>query len=275
MTEHRIEVEPGVSIFAQDVGSGPPVVLLHGWALSHEVWDRSVYSLVTQGFRAIAVDLRGHGRSSQPFTGYDVQRLGADVVALIEGLGLERVTLVGWSLGGLTAFRVAAVRPDLVAKLVLVCSNGVAASRQPGLPFGAAAADVEEAVLAAELTDRVASRESQIRSAVQKGMPESTVQWLLSLTMRVPSWAGRGCLHTLLNTDQVDDAATLEPPLVQIVGEFDPILSKRAAAWLIDRVPVARQLHVEGSGHFPMFENAERFNTALMDAVGRAVDPGV
>jgi pimeloyl-ACP methyl ester carboxylesterase len=268
MTDHLIEVENGVSIYAQDVGSGHPVVLLHGWALGHEVWDRQVHELVTSGYRAIAIDLRGHGRSSKPFDGYDVDRLATDVIGVIEDLGLERVTVVGWSLGGLTAFRAAIKRPDLIAKLVLVCSNGVAASRQPGLPFGAAAADVQDAVLAAELTDRVASRESQIRSTVRKDLSEATIAWLLSLTMRVPSWAGRGCLATVLNTDQVDDAVDLAVPLVQILGESDPILSTRAASWLMDNVPVASQVKIPDSGHFPMFENAEPFTDALLAAVG-------
>ncbi|BDX33369.1 O-methylpimelyl-ACP methylesterase [Mycobacterium antarcticum] len=268
MTEHLIEVEPGVSIHAQDLGSGDPVVLLHGWALGHEVWDRQVYEFVTSGRRAIAIDLRGHGLSSKPFDGYDVQRLASDVIGVIEGLELEHVTLVGWSLGGLTAFRSAIARPDLFARLVLVCSNGVAASRQPGLPFGAAAADVQDAVLAVELTDRVASREQQIRSTMRKGTSEATIRWLLGLTMRVPSWAGRGCLATVLNTNQVDDAVELGVPLVQILGESDPILSTRAASWLMDHVPVASQVRIPDSGHFPMFENAGPFTDALLAAVG-------
>lgn len=267
MTNHLIEVEDGVSIYAQDVGTGRPVVLLHGWALGHEVWDRQVHDLVTSGRRAIAIDLRGHGHSSQPFDGYDVDRLASDVIGVLESLELEQVTLVGWSLGGLTGFRAAIRRPDLITKLVLVCSNGVAASRQPGLPFGAAAADVQDAVLAAELADRVASRESQIRTTVRKNLSETTIQWLISLTMRVPSWAGRGCLTTVMNTDQVDDADKLAVPLVQILGEADPILSKRAAAWLMDHVPDASQIRIPDSGHFPMFENPEPFAEALMTAV--------
>jgi non-heme chloroperoxidase len=242
-------------------------VLLHGWALGHEVWDRQVHELVTSGYRAIAIDLRGHGLSSKPFDGYDVDRLATDVIGVIEDLGLERVTVVGWSLGGLTAFRTSIKRPDLIAKLVLVCSNGVAASRQPGLPFGAAAADVQDVVLAAELADRVASRENQIRSTVRKDVSEATIAWLISLTMRVPSWAGRGCLTTVMNTNQVDDADKLAIPLVQILGESDPILSKRAASWLMARVPDASQVWIPDSGHFPMFENPEPFTQALMAAV--------
>lgn len=267
MTHHDIEVEPGVSLFVQDVGEGEPVVLLHGWALGHELWDRQVYEIATHGMRAVAPDLRGHGASSKPLAGYEVERLAADVIAVIETLELERVVLVGWSIGGLTAFRVAVERPDLLARLVLVGSNGVAASKVPGLPFGAPASAVEDGVVGAELSDRVASREDQIRRTVLPTVSESTLQWLLGLTMRVPVWAGAGGLRTILRTDQVAAAASLGVPLVQIVGDQDPTLSRRAAQWLMDTVPDARQLSIPDAGHFPMVENAETFTTTLLAAV--------
>jgi non-heme chloroperoxidase len=242
MTERFVEVEQGVSLFVQDVGHGRPVVLLHGWALGHELWDRQVHEIVSAGMRAVALDLRGHGSSSKPFEGYDVERLADDVIAVIEALGLERVVLVGWSIGGLTAFRLASARPDLVERLVLVSSNGVAASSVPGLPFGAAAADVEEAVIGAELSDRVSSREQQIRRNLLPGMSESTIQWLIGLTLRVPVWAGVAALRTVLHTDQVSEATTLGVPLIQIIGNQDPTLSRRAARWLIENVPNGRQV---------------------------------
>jgi pimeloyl-ACP methyl ester carboxylesterase len=267
MTERFLEVEPGVSLFVQDVGTGKPVVLLHGWALGHELWDRQVYEITSRGRRAVAPDLRGHGASSKPLDGYGVERLADDVIAVIETLGLNRVVLVGWSIGGLTAFRLASERPDLVERLVLVSSNGVAASKLPGLPFGAPASDVEDAVIGAELADRVASREGQIRRTVLPNVSESALQWLLALTMRVPVWAGASALKTILHTDQVKAAATLAVPLVQIIGDQDPTLSRRAAQWLIDTVPNAHQMTIPDSGHFPMVENAGPFTSALLSAI--------
>lgn len=272
MTEHFVEVEPGVSLFVQDVGQGRPVVLLHGWALGHELWDRQVHEIASSGMRAVALDLRGHGSSSKPFEGYAVERLADDVIAVIEALDLGRVALVGWSIGGLTAFRLASVRPDLVQQLVLVSSNGVAASWVPGLPFGAAASDVEDAVIGAELADRLSSREQQIRSNLLAGVPESTIQWLIGLTMRVPVWAGVGALRTVLHTDQVSAAAALSVPLVQIIGDQDPTVSRRAARWLVDNVPQGRQVVIPDSGHFPMLESAEPFTSALLAALNADVE---
>ncbi|MCZ4551066.1 alpha/beta fold hydrolase [Gordonia rubripertincta] len=267
MTDHFIHVEPDVGLFVQDLGSGDPVVLLHGWALGHEVWDRQVYELTRAGRRTISIDLRGHGGSSKPLAGYDVERLAADVIAVLTHLELGPVELVGWSLGGLTAFRIASSRPDLVRRLVLVSSNGVAASRVPGLPFGAAASDVEDKVINAELTDRLRSRTSQIRGTIQAECGEDLIRWLIQLTMRVPVWAGIECLRTVLNTDQVAAAPELAVPLVQIIGDKDPTLSRRASRWLVDTVPDARQRIIQNSGHFPMFEAPSDFTQAVLESV--------
>lgn len=272
MTEHFVEVEPGVSLFVQDVGHGRPVVLLHGWALGHELWDRQVHEIASAGMRSVAVDLRGHGASSKPLDGYGVERLADDVIAVIEALALEGVVLVGWSIGGLTAFRLASVRPDLVERLVLVSSNGVAASNVPGLPFGATAADVEDAVVRAELSDRVTSREQQIRRNLLPGISETTIQWLIGLTLRVPVWAGVASLRTVLRTDQVSAAATLKVPLVQIIGDQDPTLSRRAARWLVENVPLSQQVVIPDTGHFPMLESAGPFTSALLRALSVDVE---
>src|SRR6185312_8580351 len=129
-----IEVEPGVRIHAQTVGAGSPVVLLHGWAFDHRVWDRQIRVLAEAGHSTIAVDLRGHGRSDRPYDGYALDQLARDVVCVITDLEIEPAVLIGWSLGGVTALRVALDAPQLLTKLVLVGSNGVATSRQEGYP---------------------------------------------------------------------------------------------------------------------------------------------
>ncbi len=89
-----------ISLEYDDFGSGPPVVLIHGWPLSRRSWERQVPPLLTANLRVIAYDRRGFGSSSHPATGYDFQTLSADLHALIEHLDLREVTLVGFSMGG-------------------------------------------------------------------------------------------------------------------------------------------------------------------------------
>ena len=84
----------------EDVGSGKPVVLIHGWPLSGRSWENQVPALVDAGYRVITYDRRGFGKSSQPFTGYDYDTLARDLNRLVEHLDLSDMTLVGFSMGG-------------------------------------------------------------------------------------------------------------------------------------------------------------------------------
>ncbi len=89
-----------VNLFYQDWGQGQPVVLIHGWPLSHEMWDYQMAEMPKHGVRVITYDRRGFGKSSKPWGNYDYDTLTDDLSAVLEHLNLENVTLVGFSMGG-------------------------------------------------------------------------------------------------------------------------------------------------------------------------------
>src|SRR3982750_2154244 len=95
-----ITVKDGTTIFYKDWGSGPVVTFSHGWPLNADAWDGQLHFLAQKGFRVIAHDRRGHGRSSQASTGNDMNGYADDLAAVIETLDLRGVTLVGHSTGG-------------------------------------------------------------------------------------------------------------------------------------------------------------------------------
>ncbi|WP_373376251.1 alpha/beta fold hydrolase [Cupriavidus nantongensis] len=95
-----ITSKDGTRIFYKDWGSGRPVVLSHGWPLNADAWDAQMLFLVQQGFRVIAHDRRGHGRSDQPAQGNDMDTYADDLAALLDALDLKDATLVGHSTGG-------------------------------------------------------------------------------------------------------------------------------------------------------------------------------
>ncbi|MCZ4586326.1 MULTISPECIES: alpha/beta fold hydrolase [Rhodococcus] len=262
-----IEVEPGVRIHAQTVGTGPPVVLLHGWAFDHRIWDRQIRVLAEAGYATVAIDLRGHGRSDRPYGDYTLERLSRDVITVITKLGLTDAALVGWSLGGVTAFKVAVEAPQLLSRLVLVGSNGVATSRQTGYEFGYPASAHLPSLRVAELADRLAARRSLIRGAFADVPADATVEYLLGQTLDTPSWAGAATLATLLNADLVAEVDGMTVKTVQIIGEKDPVFSRRGAAWLAERLPQLGQVVLPGCGHYPMIEAPDAFDDALLSAV--------
>ncbi|MDB5868172.1 MAG: alpha/beta hydrolase fold protein [Polaromonas sp.] len=87
-------------LYVKDWGSGQPVILLHGWPLSADSWDDQAMAIADAGYRAIAYDRRGFGRSSQPWSGYDYDTLTDDLAAVIEQTGAHNAVLVGFSMGG-------------------------------------------------------------------------------------------------------------------------------------------------------------------------------
>ena len=95
-----VATKDGAKIHYKDWGSGPPIVLVHGWPLNADMWESQAVFLAEQGFRVISYDRRGFGRSDQPWTGYDYDTLTDDLAALIDRLELSAVTLVGFSMGG-------------------------------------------------------------------------------------------------------------------------------------------------------------------------------
>ncbi|PZU89605.1 MAG: alpha/beta hydrolase [Shinella sp.] len=100
MTESFIKTKDGVDIFYKDWGTGQPLVFHHGWPLSSDDWDAQMLYFVNKGFRVIAHDRRGHGRSSQVSGGHDMEHYSADVAALVEHLDLRNSVHIGHSTGG-------------------------------------------------------------------------------------------------------------------------------------------------------------------------------
>jgi pimeloyl-ACP methyl ester carboxylesterase len=120
-----VKVEPHVKVFIQVEGEGKPIVLLHGWGLNHDMWKYQVPYLKERGYKVVAVDLRGFGKSSKPATSYSYDTWANDVEKVIEGLDLQDVTLVGYSLGGAIAMHYTSTRDELrVTKLALVAAAG-------------------------------------------------------------------------------------------------------------------------------------------------------
>ena len=264
MTHRDVEVEPGVRLHVQDVGSGPVVVLLAGFGLDHEVWDGTVCTLSAR-HRVLAVDLRGTGRSDKPAGGYDMARLAADVLAVLAQLDLHDVAMIGHSFGGQVALAVAGADPRRLRRLVLVGTHGVRASRSSDFPFGRPAERTEQALVQAERERRPAARRANITGAFLAEPDPDLADWLVRIQLLMPSWAAIACYHTYLTTDLTHVLADLRVPVGQILGAKDPVTDASAAGWLRQRLPDAAQVIIEDCGHYPMFEARDQFEAALAD----------
>ncbi|WP_067862523.1 alpha/beta fold hydrolase [Nocardia shimofusensis] len=266
MTERLIVGRDGVRINVRELGAGRPVLLIHGWSLSSAAWDRQIRVLAEAGYRVLAMDLRGHGGSDAPLDGYEIGSLTADAADVLATSEVTGAAVVGWSLGGMVGLRLAHDRPDLVDRLVLVASNGVAASRTESFPFGVPADGPLTAILAAEHDDRIALRRSAVGDPFKSAPSPQLLDWLHRMSLRTPSWAARAAMRTLLCTDQVHLLDGVRVPVTQIIGTADPALSVRGARWLHERL--ATTLVELDTGHYPMLEAPDEFDAALLRALG-------
>lgn len=261
----RIEVAPDVHLNVQDVGEGHPVVLVPGFGMSLQVWDRQARVLAANGFRVVCLDQRGHGESDKPLHGYEIDQLGRDLAAVLDALQIDQCMLVGWSFGGQVAFNVATTRPELVRRLVLVGSNAVRASRSEAFPFGRTPDAMVQVQIDMEHADRLAARRSTIAAGFAEPPRADLLDWLVRLSLAMPSWVSIACLHSMLESDQVDAMPLAKLPVLQIVGTADPVHSVKGARWLSERLPDARLAEIAGCGHYPMFEAADEFEELLLD----------
>ncbi|MCK9249783.1 MAG: alpha/beta hydrolase [Solirubrobacteraceae bacterium] len=269
----RLLTGPAARIHAVDRGDGDPVVLVHGWSMSHEPWAATVDDLVAAGHRVIAVDLRGHGRSDAPDDdgGYALDDLAGDVLALLRARDVPPATVVGWSLGGMVSVRLAALAPDRVDRIVLVASNGVAHARSAAFPFGMEPDVTIDAVESAERADRVAGRRAVLAGGFGDRPDPDALERLLRVSLGTDPRAEAGCLRTLLRTHQVD----LLPdglPVTQILGDRDRTVSRRGGDWVVSQIPGAVQVALP-CGHYPMIEAPDAFHAALRRAVHHELHP--
>lgn len=258
----------GTRLHVQDVGEGDPVVLLAGFGLDHRLWDRQVRVLAEAGHRVLCVDQRGHGLSDKPCADYGLETLISDLASVLACLEAGPATVVGHSFGGQVAFGLAASAPTRVRRLCLVGSNAVRASRSDAFPFGRVPAPMVAALTQAERDDRLAARLATIASGFGSEPHPRTLDWLLQMSLHMPSWAAVECYRTMLESDQLDAIGQVTQPVLQVVGETDPVHSVKGARWLNGQLADATLVEIPRCGHYPMLEAASEFDKALLAFVG-------
>jgi non-heme chloroperoxidase len=265
-----ITTKDGTEIYYKDWGEGPAVTFSHGWPLNSDMWDGQMLFLVQNGFRAIAHDRRGHGRSSQASTGNDMNGYADDLAAVIEALDLYDVTLVGHSTGGGEVARyIGRHGTSRVARAVLIAAVPplmLKTSANPeGLPL-----EIFDGLRASLFNDRSQTYREFAPMFYGANRPGSKVSqgvldqfWLWSMQSGLKN--AYESIKAFSETDFTEDLKKFDVPTLVLHGEDDQIVPvKNSAVKSASLIKGAKEIYYPGAPHGITATHQDQINAELL-----------
>lgn len=266
----HIETREGHVIHVKDMGSGHPVILIHGWPLTGDMWEYQTLALLESGYRVITYDRRGFGQSGHPADGYNYDVFADDLAAVIDRVGAAKVSLVGFSMGGGEIARyLSRYGSAKVDRVALISSVVPYLLKDDSNPDG-----VDESALdqmqAQVREDRFAFLQSFAKTfygigLVSKPVSSALLDWTFMLAIMASPKATIDCIHAFGRTDFRPDLVAFTIPTLIIHGTSDKTVpidpTGRAAAAAI---PGAQLIEYDGEPHGLFATAPDRLNADLL-----------
>lgn len=271
----RIVTKDGTEIFYKDWGTGRPVVFSHGWPLNSDSWEAQMAFLVSHGYRCVAHDRRGHGRSSQPSTGNNMDTYADDLSELIHALELDKVVLIGFSAGGGEIARYMGRHgTQRVAKAALIAAVPPLMLKTEENP-GGVPLEVFDGLRSKSLADR-----SQLYKDLASGpffganrpgakVSQGAMDWFWLQGMQSGQKNAFDCIKAFSETDFTEDLKLCDVRTLVLHGDDDqivPITSSALQSWKLVRHATLKVY--SGAPHGLLETHKERLNGDLLAFIG-------
>ncbi|SDH72822.1 MULTISPECIES: alpha/beta fold hydrolase [Bradyrhizobium] len=263
-----LKLRDGTDLYFKDRGSGKPILFSHGWPLSADMWDAQMLFFASRGFRAVAFDRRGFGRSGQPWGGYDYDTFADDIAELIKYLDLGDVALVGFSMGGGDIVRYMARHgSSLVSKLALV--SAVTPLFGKTVDHDGVDKSVFDGIKAGLVEDRPQFLDdfSTLFYGTNHGMKVSqgVFKQTLQIGLQASIKATIDCVTAFSETDFRPDMAKIDVPTLVIHGDDDQVVPLQYTGKLAAELITSAKLKVySGAPHATAITHADLLNADLL-----------
>lgn len=262
-----IEVERNVRLHITDAGVGRPIVLLHGWPLSDEMYEYQYHALINNNFRVLGITLRGFGKSDKPYGVYDYAVLARDIKTVLSILEINDAVMVGFSMGGSIAIQyIKKYKGAHVAKLALCGAAAPRWTQHKDFQYNLPPSAVDELIaLCAKDRPQLLANFEKLFSATETSLNEGIRSWLKGIGLSASPYASMQCLMALRDTDLRAELKDIQLPTVILHGKKDKICSFDLAEQMKLGIPHASLVVFEQSGHSLFLEEKDKFNAALIE----------
>ena len=256
-----------IAVYDYNPRARKTVFLIHGWPLSHKIYEYQINLLTEYGYRVVAVDLRGFGKSDAPVNGYSYNQMATDVCHVIHHLGLRNFILVGFSTGGSIALRYMNNYSGFgVSKLILLSAAAPCFTQRPDFPYGKTVEEVNDLINLAQ-TDRPQLCENFSRQLFASPQSDAAIDWFRTIAL---SASGIGTIKSavsLRNEDGRKDLKCVHVPTYIIHGDKDIIVSNELVELQHQGICNSKLHTLSNSGHGITYDELEKFNSVFLNAI--------
>lgn len=262
-----VQSRDGVKLAVYDLNrnAGETVFFIHGWPLSHKIFEYQTNMLVKCGCRVVSMDLRGFGKSDAPAAGYCYDHLADDIYQVVRALNLSGFTLAGFSMGGAVVLRyMNRFRGYGVKKLALLAAAAPRFTMTEGFPYGSSPESVDDLLWQVN-TDRAQFSRDFSRKLLYSPHSEAVKDWFMEISQEADPIATLRTGEALRDEDGRADLACVHVPTAIFHGTKDEIVPFELGRVQQQCIEDARLIPFEYSGHGVFYDELERFNQCFLE----------